>query len=274
MDASQNTTRLPVLFIGHGSPMNVIEDGPFRRGWEALGAEFGQHWPKPRLVLCISAHWLTDGWWLTGMARPKTIHDFGGFPQALFEQQYPVDGAPDWVAQWSQTLRQPHTGAPLGVDLSEWGLDHGSWGVLKPMFPAADIPVVQLSIDYHRPPTEHFALGQQLKALRDQGVLILASGNIVHNLRAMHRQAPDGQAYDWAQTFDHWVAEQIRTGQLERLTRFRELGEVAQLAHPSWDHYLPLLYAAGAAEPDEPVRFFNDSHQLASIAMRSVVWGR
>lgn len=115
MDASQNTTRLPVLFIGHGSPMNVIEDGPFRRGWEALGAEFGQRWPKPRLVLCISAHWLTDGWWLTGMARPKTIHDFGGFPQALFEQQYPVDGAPDWVAQWSQTLRQPHTGAPLGL---------------------------------------------------------------------------------------------------------------------------------------------------------------
>ena len=155
---------MPVLFVGHGSPMNVIEDSPYRRAWQSLGAQFGVRWAKPKLILCISAHWITQGWWLTGMDQPKTIHDFGGFPQELFEQQYPAPGAPEWAAHTAQQLRQPHSGEPVGVDLTAWGLDHGAWGVLKPMFPAADIPVVQLSMDYHRPPAEHFALGQQLRA--------------------------------------------------------------------------------------------------------------
>ena len=264
---------MPVLFVGHGSPMNVIEDNSYRRAWQALGAEFGVRWPKPRLILCISAHWITPGWWVTGMAQPKTIHDFGGFPQELFDQQYPVAGAPEWVLQTAQQLRQPHTGQPVGVDLTEWGLDHGAWGVLKPMFPAADVPVVQLSIDYQRSPAEHFAVGQQLRALREQGVLIVASGNTVHNLRAINRAAADDQAYEWTVAFDQWVGEQIRAGRLEDLVDFQSQGQLAQLAHPSYDHFLPLLYAAGAAEVEEPVVFFNEGYQLASIAMRSVIWG-
>ncbi len=273
MNTSTHPTRMPVIFVGHGSPMNVIEDSPYRRAWQALGKEFGVRWPKPRLILCISAHWITQGWWLTGMEKPKTIHDFGGFPQELFEQQYPAPGAPEWAAETAQLLRQPHSGEAVGVDRQEWGLDHGAWGVLKPMFPAADIPVVQLSIDYHRPADEHFALGQQLRALREQGVLILASGNTVQNLRTMNRSAADNQAYDWAVEFDQWVAEQIMSGHPEALVDFQAQGETAKMSHPSYDHFLPLLYAAGAAEVGEPVEFFNEGYQLASIAMRSVIWG-
>ena len=273
MSTSTHTARMPVLFVGHGSPMNVIEDSPYRRAWQSLGAQFGVRWAKPKLILCISAHWITQGWWLTGMAQPKTIHDFGGFPQELFEQQYPAPGAPEWAAHTAQQLRQPHSGEPVGVDLTVWGLDHGAWGVLKPMFPAADIPVVQLSMDYHRPPAEHFALGQQLRALREQGVLIVASGNTVHNLRTMHRSAPDNQAYDWAIQFDQWVAEQITSGHLEALVDFQAQGDIAKMSHPSYDHFLPLLYAAGAAQAGEPIEFFNEGYQLASIAMRSVIWG-
>jgi 4,5-DOPA dioxygenase extradiol len=152
-------------------------------------------------------------------------------------------------------------------------LDHGAWSVLKPMFPAADIPVVQLSIDDHRPPAEHFALGQQLRVLREQGVLILASGNTVHNLRTMNRSAADNQAFDWAIDFDQWVAEQITSGHQEALVDFQAKGQMAQMSHPSHDQFLPLLYAAGAAEAGEPVEFFNTGYQLASIAMRSVIWG-
>jgi 4,5-DOPA dioxygenase extradiol len=265
--------RMPVFFVGHGSPMNVIEDNLYRRAWQTMGAAFSVRWPRPKLILCISAHWITPGWWLTGMEKPKTIHDFGGFPQELFEQQYPVPGAPEWATQTAQQLRQPHNGQAVGVDLTEWGLDHGAWGVLKPMFPTADIPVVQLSIDYHRPPAEHFALGQQLRALREQGVLIVASGNTVHNLRTMNRSAADNQAYDWAIEFDEWVAQQITSGHLEALVDFQAQGEAAKMSHPSYDHFLPLLYAAGAADANEPVEFFNEGYQLASIAMRSVIWG-
>lgn len=265
--------RMPVLFMGHGSPMNAIEDTPFRRAWQKLGTEFGVKWPKPKLVLCISAHWITSGWWLTGMAEPQTIHDFGGFPQALFDQQYSAPGAPEWVAQTALRLRQPHTGESVGIDLQQWGFDHGAWSVLKPMFPAADIPVVQLSMDYSRPPAEHFALGQQLRALREEGVLIVASGNTVHNLRTMNRSAKDNEAFDWAIAFDQWVAEQISSGHLDALVGFQAQGEAAKMAHPSYEHFLPLLYAAGAAEPGETVTFFNEGYQLASIAMRSVIWG-
>jgi 4,5-DOPA dioxygenase extradiol len=252
--------------------MNVIEDSPYRRSWQALGGQFGARWPRPKLIVCISAHWITQGWWMTGMANPKTIHDFGGFPQELFEQQYPAAGAPEWVAHTAQQLQQPHTGLPVGVDMTEWGLDHGAWSVLKPMFPQADIPVVQLSIDYHRPPAEHYALGRQLRVLREQGVLIVASGNTVHNLRTMNRSAADNQAYDWAIQFDEWVAEQITRVQPEALVDFQAQGKNAHMSHPSHDHFLPLLYAAGAAHADDSVEFFNEGYQLASIAMRSVIW--
>lgn len=265
----KKTERMPVLFVGHGSPMNAIEDNEFRRSWQALGGEFGAKYPRPQLILCISAHWITRGWWLTGMAQPKTIHDFGGFPQELFDQQYPAPGAPATAQEISQHVKQPS----MGLDKQEWGLDHGTWSVLKPMFPKADIPVLQLSMDYGRPPAEHFALGQQLKALRERGVLIVGSGNIVHNLRATQRNAAGNQAYDWAIEFDHAIAERLQKGELAALADFQKLGQVAQLAHPTYDHYLPLLHAAGAVDPKEPPRFFNNLFQAASISMRSVVWG-
>ncbi|MES2633842.1 MAG: 4,5-DOPA dioxygenase extradiol [Pseudomonadota bacterium] len=262
------TERMPVIFLGHGSPMNAIEDNDFRRSWQALGAEFGRTRPIPTHILCISAHWLTRGWWVTGMDEPRTIHDFGGFPQALFDQQYPAPGAPALAQAISKQFEAP----PVGVD-QKWGLDHGTWSVLKPMFPDASIPVIQLSMDYSRPATEHLAIGEQLQALRDKGVLIVGSGNIVHNLRAAKWDATGGQAYDWAIEFDQRIARQVETGDKAGLARFEEMGNVAQHAHPTYDHYLPLLYAAGAAKEGEPVKFFNEQFQLGSISMRSVIWG-
>jgi 4,5-DOPA dioxygenase extradiol len=263
--------RLPVVFLGHGSPMNAITDNAWRDSWRELGQQFGQRWPRPQLILCISAHWLTEGWWLTAMARPRTIHDFGGFPQELFDQQYPAPGWPEAAQEIGRHVRQ-RGARPLGLDVS-WGLDHGAWAVLKPMFPQADVPVIQLSMDYSRAPQEHFELAGQLRGLRDRGVLILGSGNTVHNLRMMQRQAPNDQAYDWTVEFDQTVAEWIAQGQLERLARFLELGSLAQMAQPSHEHFLPLLYAAAAAHPGEAPRFFNEDFQGASIAMRSVIWG-
>jgi len=269
LKALQPSPRMPVLFLGHGSPMNAIEDGAYRRSWQALGAEFGAKLPRPQLILCISAHWITRGWWMTGMAQPKTIHDFGGFPQELFDQQYPAPGAPMVAGEIARAIRQPQ----VGLDTHEWGYDHGTWSVLKPMFPKADIPVLQLSMDYSRPPAEHYALGQQLKGLRERGVLIVGSGNIVHNLRATRRGTAPNQAYDWAIDFDARTADLLQKGNLGALADFQKLGNVAQLAHPTHDHYLPLLHAAGAADGKDPVRFFNADYQSASISMRSVVWG-
>ncbi|MFZ4625391.1 MAG: 4,5-DOPA dioxygenase extradiol [Rhodoferax sp.] len=266
------STRLPVLFVGHGSPMNALPGNAYFQSWQSLGAQFGLKWPRPRLVLCISAHWLTQSWWLTAMARPTTIHDFGGFPQTLFDQQYPAPGFPEAACELSALLRQPDNGQPLQLDDRKWGLDHGAWGVLKPMFPAADIPVVQLSMDYSRPPTEHFALGQQLNTLRQQGVLIVASGNIVHNLGTMRPAAADAQAYDWALEFDQTIAGYLQTGDVQALQDFQQLGTLSRLAHPSHEHFLPLLYAAAAANVGESVQFFNTSFQAASISMRSVIW--
>jgi len=265
--------RMPVMFVGHGSPMNATEDNAYRRSWQALGAQFGTgsgaKYPTPQLILCISAHWLTRGWWMTGMAKPKTIHDFGGFPQALFDQQYPAPGAPVAAKSIVQSITTPS----IALDDHEWGFDHGTWSVIKPMFPAATIPVVQLSMDYGRAPSEHFAIGQQLAKLRDHGVLIVGSGNIVHNLRAMRMQAPGGKAYDWAIEFDRVTAEILQSGNNARLNDFQKLGQTATLAHPTYEHYLPLLYAAGAVGSNEPVRFFNDEMAMASISMRSTIWG-
>ncbi|WP_309684347.1 4,5-DOPA dioxygenase extradiol [Polaromonas sp.] len=268
----KKSDRLPVLFLGHGSPMNAIGDNEYRRSWQALGAEFGSKMPRPQLILCISAHWLTEGWWLTAMDRPKTIHDFGGFPQELFDQQYPAPGDAAAAQAISQLVRQRGS-ASLGLDLLEWGLDHGAWSVLKPMFPYADIPVIQLSMDYSRAPEEHYALAQQLKSLRDRGVLIVGSGNIVHNLRQMQRGASGSQAYDWALEFDQTIAGYLQQGNLAALQNFQKLGTLAKTAHPTYEHYLPLLYTAGAVEASEPMRFFNTSFQGGSISMRSVVWG-
>lgn len=271
----QPSARMPVLFVGHGSPMNAIEDNAYRQSWQQWGHKLLARVEHPQLVLCISAHWITQGQgsWLTGMAQPKTIHDFGGFPQELFAQQYPAPGAPLVAKQLAGELRHPHNQQPLGVDADEWGLDHGTWSVLKPMFPDASIPVVQLSMDYSRPPAEHFALGQQLQKLRERGVLIVGSGNVVHNLRALRQTQSPMQAYDWAIEFDQMVAQHVEQGNLAGLSDFQRMGAVAQMAHPTHDHYLPLLYAAGAVGPGESVQHFNADFQKASISMRSMVWG-
>ena len=264
---------LPVLFLGHGSPMNAIEDNEFHRSWAEMGLQFGpgQRWALPRLILCVSAPWLTTGWQITANETPRTIHDFGGFPQALFDQHHPAPGDPA-AAQAIAGLLSP---APdgNGVSLSnDWGLDHGSWSVLKPMFPSAQIPVLQLSMDYARPVADHFAVGCQLQSLRRQGVLIVASGNTVHNLRAMQMRMGSQEALDWARSFDDWVAARISAGEREALVDFQQRGQEASLAHPSFEHFLPLLYAAGAASDEDTVSYFNTGFQLGSIAMRSVVW--
>ncbi len=269
----KKSPRMPVLFVGHGSPMNAVGDNAYRRSWQALGAEFGAKYPAPQLILCVSAHWLTQGgWYLTGMAKPKTIHDFGGFPQELFDQQYPAPGAPAAASEIAQFVRQPMSGTALGLDKEEWGFDHGTWSVLKPMFPKADIPLLQLGMDYGRSPAEHYMVGQQLKVLRERGVLIVGSGNIVHNLRVSRRGTAPNQAYDWAIEFDRIVADQLTRGDLGSLQRFQSLGAVARQAHPTHDHYLPLLHAAGAVDAKDTPRFFNADFQSASISMRSIVW--
>lgn len=263
------TPRMPVLFVGHGSPMNVIQDNPWRPQWEAVGRRFGQEFPRPALILCISAHWLTEGWWVTGAERPKTIHDFGGFPQALFDQQYPAPGAPAVARE----LARLDPARPLRLDAKDWGYDHGAWSVLKPMFPAADLPVLQLSMDYSRPPAEHLAFGRHLKALRDRGVLVVGSGNVVHNLRATRRGAAPDQAYDWAHEFDAWAAPLITAADGKSLAAFAAKGDLARLAHPSHDHLLPLLHTIAAVDPGERAQPFGTGFQSGSISMRSVLWG-
>jgi 4,5-DOPA dioxygenase extradiol len=268
----KKSDRMPVLFLGHGSPMNALAGNEYFESWRALGADFGSKIARPQLILCISAHWLTEGWWLTAMERPKTIHDFGGFPQELFDQQYPAPGDAAAAQAISQMVRQRGS-APLGLDTAEWGLDHGTWSVLKPMFPDAEIPIMQLSMDYGRAPEEHYALAKQLAALRERGVLIVGSGNIVHNLRQMQRGAGGNQAYDWALEFDQTMGGHVQQGNLDALQNFQKLGSLAKMAHPTHEHFLPLLYAAGAVEAREPMRFFNTSFQGGSISMRSMVWG-
>ena len=272
MVSLQKSDRMPVLFVGHGSPMNAIGDNEYRRSWQALGADFGSKIARPQLILCISAHWLTEGWWLTAMDKPKTIHDFGGFPQELFDVQYPAPGDTAAARVIAGMVRQ-RASVPLGLDVGQWGLDHGAWSVLEPMFPGAEIPVIQLSMDYSRPPEDHYALAQQLQGLRDRGVLIVGSGNIVHNLRQMQRGAGANEAFDWALEFDQTVGGYIQQGNLAALQSFQKLGQVAKMAHPTHEHFLPLLYAAAAVNAREPMRFFNTSFQAGSISMRSVIWG-
>ncbi|RMX07897.1 4,5-DOPA dioxygenase extradiol [Corticibacter populi] len=269
------SARQPVLFVGHGSPMNVLPGNAWRSGWEELGQQLQARPEPPQLILCVSAHWLTQGgWYLTGMAQPRTIHDFSGFPQALYAQQYPAPGAPAAARALAADLHEPaRHGQPLGLDDREWGLDHGAWSVLLPMFPLARIPVVQLSMDYARPLAEHYALGGQLRRWRERGVMIVGSGNIVHNLRRVRRDASADQAYDWAAHFDQHVQQRIARAELGALPQVPALGELMRLAHPSHEHYLPLLYAAGAAHADETPRFFNQGFQAASISMQSIIWG-
>lgn len=258
-------TRMPALFLGHGSPMNVLEENIYTETWRTLGVTL----PRPRAIIAVSAHWYTQGTAVTAMENPRTIHDFGGFPQALFDTRYPAPGSPQLAQEIADVL------APLKVEQdSEWGFDHGSWGVLIKMYPQADIPVVQLSLDGTKPPGWHFALGQKLAALREKGVMIVASGNVVHNLRMVRWQG-EAEPYPWAISFNNFVRENLSwEGEAENhpLVNFMQ-HEGAALSNPTPEHYLPLLYVLGSRQPNEPVSLPVDGLEMASLSMLSVQVG-
>ena len=252
------TPRLPALFVGHGNPMNAIDDNAYSRAW----AEIGAHLPRPQAILCVSAHWMTQGGSLAHVGRrPKTIHDFGGFPRALYQQQYPAPGAPDVAQATIDLVRSTH----LQPD-EEWGLDHGAWSVLIRMFPDADVPVFQLSLDLGRAPAAHLDLARELKPLRERGVLIIGSGNLVHNLAALN---PGGAPYDWAQAFDEAMKARIAARDGAGVAEALNGSRMARLAHPTPEHFLPALYPLGVADEKDELSFFSESFDLGSISMRS-----
>ncbi len=252
---------MPALFIGHGNPMHAIEDTEFSRAW----AEAARSLPKPKAILCISAHWETNGTFVTAMEQPRTIHDFRGFPPALFEKRYPAPGSPELARITMQALKEVHAQPD-----SEWGLDHGAWAVLCQMYPQADVPVVQLSLDQRRAPATHYELGRELRGLRKKGVLLLGSGNLVHNLRAV---VWEDTAYDWALEFDAKMKDLILSGDHQAIIDYPKLGRSAQLSVPTLDHYLPLLYVLGAKDQEDTVSFFAEKVTLGSMSMRSVRLG-
>lgn len=261
------TLPMPVLFVGHGSPMNAIEDNVWSQAWRALGARL----PRPRAVLCVSAHWETPGPWLTGSAHPPTIHDFGGFPQALFDVQWPAPGDPALAQRVVELLVDDGAGEDFGARIDpKRGLDHGAWSVLRPMYPDADVPVVQLGIDSRRPGAWHVALARRLAPLRDEGVLVVGSGDIVHNLRLFdwRNDAP----LPWALRFRDRVDALIRDGDLAALADWPALGEDARLSIPTPEHYLPLLYALALARDGDALTFFNDD-VVSSLSMTSLLIG-
>ncbi|MDQ6478217.1 4,5-DOPA dioxygenase extradiol [Dyadobacter sp. LHD-138] len=254
---------MPVLFTGHGSPMNGIEENEFTDYWKKLGQEI----VKPTAVLCISAHWLTKGTKVTAMVSPKTIHDFGGFPQALFDVEYPAPGNPELAKETAGLIKTTH----VGLD-HEWGLDHGTWSVVKQMYPDADIPVLQLSIDYGKPAGYHYALAQELSELRKKGVLIIGSGNMVHNLRmvAWDKVQEPEFGYDWAIELNSKFKELILDGNHDPLIHYEKLGIAAQYAIPTPDHYYPLLYSLGLQNKKDSVSIFNDKAVMGSLTMTSI----
>jgi 4,5-DOPA dioxygenase extradiol len=265
-DLKEEDTKHPVLFIGHGSPMNGIEDNQFSRNW----IKFGNEIPKPKAVLVISAHWLTNGTKVTAMENPKTIHDFGGFPQELFDVQYPAKGNLELARETANLIQS----TPVDLD-HDWGLDHGTWTVVRHMYPNADIPVLQLSIDYSKPPQYHFDLAKQLKTLRKKGVLIIGSGNMVHNLRMVawdKLQEPEF-GFDWAIEMNSIFKEKIGNRDFQSLINYEKLNAAAKLAIPTPDHYYPLLYSIALQDDKEEVSFFNDKAVGGSLTMTSVKFG-
>ncbi len=258
------STRMPALFVGHGNPMNALSDNDWTRAWVALSARL----PPPRAILAISAHWYLPGTRVTASSSPRTIHDFGGFPRELFAVRYPAPGDAALAARVQQLL------APLPVAADEaWGLDHGTWSVLCHLYPHADVPVVQLSIDETRSPDFHHDIGVRLRALRDEGILILGSGDIVHNLHAYSWGAHPREPYDWALRFEAQVRRRLETGDTDALVNYLASGDDALLSVPTPEHYLPLLYALGASFPGEPVRFPVAGMDGGSVSMLSVQFG-
>ena len=254
--------RMPLLFVGHGSPMNAIEENEFSSAWSDVTTQF----PRPEAILCISAHWETEGTHVTAMSAPRTIHDFYGFPEALFQVQYPAPGSPE-LAQNVQRLVGK---AGVGLDYA-WGSEHGAWSVLARMYPGADIPLVQLSLDRSRPARYHYELARELIALREQGVLIVGSGNIVHNLSLLDWHA--FEPFAWAGEFDRLTADLILATEHDKLIDYQSLGESARLSIPTNEHYLPLLYVLALQQPGERVDFFAEGFTYGSLSMRSVVVG-
>lgn len=257
--------KMPVLFIGHGSPMNGILDTEFSRGWKKMADEI----PVPKAVLVVSAHWLTQGTRITAMDFPQTIHDFGGFPEELYKVQYPAPGDPVLAKETAEIIKK----VPVVLD-HEWGLDHGAWTVIRHMYPNADIPVLQLSIDYTKGPQYHYELAQELAGLREKGVLIVGSGNMVHNLRMVAwDKLDDSFGFDWAIHMNKTFKERIKEGDHHALINYTSLGKEALLAIPTPDHYLPLLYTLGLQAKQEDVLFFNDKPMAGSLTMTSVKFG-
>jgi 4,5-DOPA dioxygenase extradiol len=256
--------RMPVLFVGHGNPMNAVRDTQWSRAWSALGRRL----PKPRAVLSISAHWYLPGTAATVMAHPRTIHDFGGFPRELFEVQYPAPGDPALVPR----LRELLAPVPVRADVS-WGLDHGTWSVLRRIFPDADVPVVQLGIDEMQAPAFHHEMGRRLAPLRDEGILLFGSGNIVHNLHTYAWGGHPVEPFDWAARFEASVRDRILRGEDDALVDYASLGRDAELSVPTPEHYLPLLYVLGTRAKGDAVNFPAEGMDGGSISMLSVQWG-
>lgn len=259
------TPKMPVLFLGHGSPMNAIEENEFVSGFRHVAKTI----PKPHAILCVSAHWETKGTFVTAMQDPPTIHDFGGFPKALFDVQYPAPGSPE-LAKETQSLI---TKTGVGLD-DKWGLDHGAWSVIKHLYPAADIPVIQLSIDYSQTPQYHYELAREIKSLREKGVLIIGSGNMVHNLRMVEwRRLNDTFGFDWAIEANEQMKSHILNGDHQPLINFRSQSRAWDLAIPTPEHYLPLLYSMALREESDLVSLFNDQPVAGSLTMTSVKIG-
>jgi 4,5-DOPA dioxygenase extradiol len=257
---------MPVLFIGHGSPMNGIEDNIFSNQWKELAKQI----PVPSAVIVVSAHWLTHGTHVTAMEFPKTIHDFGGFPQELFEVQYPAPGNPALAKETAGLIHSTEVGLS-----HEWGLDHGTWTVVRHMYPEANIPVLQLSIDYYKPLQYHYNLAKELYDLRKKGVLIIGSGNMVHNLRlvAWDKINEPEYAFNWADEMNALFKKHISGGNHDILIDYEKLGNAAKLAIPTPDHYLPLIYTLGLQNANDNVSYFNDKAVGGSLTMTSVKIG-
>jgi len=261
-----STTRMPVLFVGHGSPMNAIGENEFVQNWRELGKTL----PKPKAILCISAHWETRGTFVTAMPHPPTIHDFGGFPKALFDVQYPAPGSTEFAHETKRIV----TKTEVGLD-EKWGLDHGAWSVIKNIYPLADVPVFEMSLDYYQSPQFHYDLAKELSSLREKGVLIIGSGNLVHNLRMVAWDKVDEPEYgfDWALQADDLFKRLILANKHKELINFSALGKEVQLAIPTPEHFLPLIYTLALKKEDEPVTIFNDKAVMGSLTMTSVKFG-
>lgn len=258
-----STEKMPVLFLGHGSPMNAIEENEFVTGFRNIGKTL----PKPVAILCVSAHWETRGTLVTAMANPPTIHDFGGFPQELFDVQYPAPGSPALAQETKSIIRKTE----IGLD-DQWGLDHGAWSVIKHLYPDADVPVIQMSLDYYQTPQYHYELAKELAVLRSKGVLIIGSGNMVHNLGmvAWDKLNAGEYGYDWALEARSQMKKFMLDGDHQSLIHYQSQGKAFELAIPSPEHYLPLLYALALKEKDDNITLFNDKAIAGSLTMTSV----